>query len=580
MDTIISFLRKFNIRNRIMLFLLLGLLLFSGTILYASKFFSQYLIRSNLYNYLELTQQEIGSSVELIVDEINMLSVKLLVNQGIYSLLDDKSLSRQEKEERLKQLLDGLLVHKEMVGDIIIITGSNEMYSYLPDSSFIQKPDETYIQQIEKSAIPVWGTVKKDSSNNDYIPIGRKYRNFYTGEDLGYLVMYIREAALYDIYRKIVPDGGYSFIISDNRYVISHPDKNKVGNIIFDSDIFYSSRVFDHKTVKYDGKQVVLTIFQFSERLKSLGANWKIVSIISEDKLFDAVNKVNKYVIIIGIIMAVAAVFISIYISMNITDKVARLKNKVKTFGKDGSVMPLLENSGDEIWELEKSFNDMTVRINDLILKNNEEKEKQRELELIALQAQINPHFLYNTLDAIGWIAKLKKQEDIERLVMALARFFRLSLHKGDKFITIQEEIQLVQSFVTIEQMRSPGKFEINYNISDEVKDYKVLKIILQPLVENAIKHGIGKKRGNGCITVNCFKMEDKLKFEVIDDGVGFDINSTDFRKAYENTSHSGYGLRNVDERIKLEYGQEFGLIFHSEENKGTLVEVLLSIKP
>lgn len=191
-------------------------------------------------------------------------------------------------------------------------------------------------------------------------------------------------------------------------------------------------------------------------------------------------------------------------------------------------------------------------------------------MELVALQAQINPHFLYNTLDAIGWIAKLKKQTDIEQMVIALARFFRLSLHKGDKFITLEEEIQLVQSFVTIEQMRAPDKFDISYNIPEELKDIKILKIITQPLVENAIKHGISRKRGKGKIEVNACRTDNGLRLEVMDDGAGFDMSSTDFWVQGSSLRRSGYGLRNVDERIKLEYGREYGLEIMSEVNLGT----------
>lgn len=561
------------------LFLLIGLIISSGAILFASNFFSRYLISKYIYSYLEVSPQEISSSVELMVVEIRMLSLKIMENQNIYNIVDEQGLSTQEKDKQLKNLFDELSIQKEIVGNITIITNKNEMYNCISNAPGIPKPDENFIYLIKKSSMPVWGTIVKDDHNSAYIPVGVKFRSFNTGEYLGYLMIYIKESSLYETYSKIISGWGYSFIISDDKYVISHPDKNSVGNTIFDSDIFYSDKTFDFKTVKLGGKNVILTIYQFGEHLKSLGVNWKIVTVIPEKELFNVISEINKYVFIISVLMVTIALLAAVYISLNITRKVAKLKKKVKAFGKNDTIVALNVRTGDEIWELDKSFNDMMVRISDLLRKNIEEKEKQRELELIALQAQINPHFLYNTLDAIGWIAKVKRQNDIEQLVMALAKFFRLSLHKGEKFITVEEEIQLVQSYVKIEQMRSPGKFEIFYNIPEDIKDYKMLKIILQPLVENSIKHGVDQKKGNGRITINGYLINDELKFEVIDNGKGFDINSRNYQKALSNKLHSGYGLNNVDERIKLEYGEKYGLNIHSEIGKGTMIAVLLRIK-
>ena len=277
--------------------------------------------------------------------------------------------------------------------------------------------------------------------------------------------------------------------------------------------------------------------------------------------------------------MSVIAIFLALYISFNITKPLAKLKSKLDLIGKGKLSLVFSEGSNDEIEALEQSFNNMVLRIQELIQKNNSEKEKQRELELTALQAQINPHFVYNTLDAIGWIAKLKKQVDIERMVLALATFFRISLHKGDKFITVAEEILLVESFVSIEQLRFPDKVEVTYDIPEDIKNCLILKIILQPLVENAIKHGISNKKGKGHIVITGYRRGNDLKLEVKDDGVGFDLDATDSKTVYKDFQHSGYGLRNVDERIKLEYGPDYGLVFQSEKNIGSTVTVLVKIR-
>ncbi len=230
---------------------------------------------------------------------------------------------------------------------------------------------------------------------------------------------------------------------------------------------------------------------------------------------------------------------------------------------------------------LQKPVNlkELEMRIESLLLMKKSAHDAI-EHELSYFYAQITPHFLYNTLDAIAWIARLKKQPDIEKMIASLATFFRISLHKGDKFIPVEEEVRLVQSFVTVELMRFPDKFEIRYDIPDEVRQLRILKLILQPLVENAIKHGISEKRGKGLITVTAETSGDMIVFEVADDGVGF-REDRPFGTADDQTLfRSGYGLRNVQERIKLEYGGDCGLTVRSERGQGTTVTVRIRKEP
>ena len=209
-----------------------------------------------------------------------------------------------------------------------------------------------------------------------------------------------------------------------------------------------------------------------------------------------------------------------------------------------------------------------------MIQKNNEEKEKQRIAELKALQAQINPHFMYNALDAIIWHAKLKNQEYLADMVYELATFFKISLHKGENFIYVWEEIKHVESYVKIEQMRFPNLFEIHYRIQEDILQTKILKIILQPLVENAIKHGFEYIESGGVITIVGYSDGDDLVFEIEDNGAGMKFDPLSV--AYTS---NGYGIKNVHERLVLEYGQGYGLTFYSEEGKGTRVVVRLKAK-
>lgn len=554
-----------------MLAILITLLLLCNLTLYGFYFFSKAIIKNYLFDYLKTTQGELAKSAELLVNQINMSSIRLLINSDIYNLLNDKEISYNQKSQQLKKILDEMTLNTKIIKNITIITEKNELYQYSAEKIYIEKPDSDFIKQIRTgNSSLVFGPIMRDSKKNAYISLGKKYHNFYTGQNLGCLIVNVSENALYDMYKNISPNLGYSFILSDGNHVISHPDKTVVGDTILDHGIFNLNQDIIIKTGVFNEQSCIISI-------SKLKFNWRIVSIISEKKLYSIIESLNKYIWIIEIIICIISAFLSVIISSRIAKPLSVLTGKLKRFGVNSNLkLDFIKNNKDELWELEKCYNDMIVRIRELIEKNNEEKEKQRDLELVALQAQINPHFLYNTLDSISCIAKLKKQYDIDKLVMALSKFFRISLHKGDKFITIQEEIEHVKNFVTIEQIRFPDQFDITYNIQESILDCSILKIILQPIVENSIKHGISLKMGFGHIWINGYRDGGNIKFEVIDDGVGFDKNSN---LQADPLSNSGYGLRNVDERIKLEYGQQYGINIESTKDIGTKVEISLKIR-
>jgi two-component system sensor histidine kinase YesM len=247
--------------------------------------------------------------------------------------------------------------------------------------------------------------------------------------------------------------------------------------------------------------------------------------------------------------------------------------------------------SGNEIGELGKDFNIMTSEIKLLLQRITEQQEQKRKSELKALQMQINPHFLYNTLDSIIWMAEGKKQQEVIAMSSALARLFRLSISRGKEVIDLASEVEHVSNYLTIQKIRYKDKLDYRLEVPEELKGYRTVKIILQPLVENAIYHGIKNKAGTGIITIAGTKTEAGIELTVRDDGVGMDeaqlarLRATlaggdpvDDGEGY--SPHSGLGVRNVDERIKLYFGPGFGLSYESEEDGGTLVRVRLPALP
>jgi two-component system, sensor histidine kinase YesM len=240
-------------------------------------------------------------------------------------------------------------------------------------------------------------------------------------------------------------------------------------------------------------------------------------------------------------------------------------------------------DNADEITELGMSFNIMIGKIRELLDSKIKEQENLKKAELRALQAQINPHFLYNTLDTIVWMAESKKTDQVIEIVTALSSFFRISLSKGKDWITIGEEIERTRSYLTIQKMRYRDIMDYEIKVDEGVLDYTILKLILQPLVENALYHGVKNKRQGGTIIVRAKrKDENEILLEVEDNGIGFTPEKLAMIQEELNDDsgeiklESGFGIGNVNKRIKLYYGKQYGLSIKSEHYAGTRVTLVI----
>lgn len=249
----------------------------------------------------------------------------------------------------------------------------------------------------------------------------------------------------------------------------------------------------------------------------------------------------------------------------------------------DFTVKTKVENT-DEIAMLTESFNDMTTEIGRLVEDIKKKQENLHITETKLLQAQINPHFLYNTLDTIVWLAEEKKNEQVVSMVTALSDFFRTTLSKGRDFITVREERSHIDSYLKIQQFRYQDIMEYNIDIDEDLYDYMIPKLTLQPLVENALYHGVKNKRGRGVIWITGEKEGDKIIFKVLDNGKG--MTEEELEKLRKNIKREknedlsdGFGLANVNQRIRHYYGEECGLSFNSHENEGTEATITLQAK-
>lgn len=383
----------------------------------------------------------------------------------------------------------------------------------------------------------------------------------------GTFLFYLDEARISDMCNSASGEG-YSFIMGMDGYIISHTDKSLVGKSIIYSSVYNAENAPEYKTAAVDGVKSIVIVSKTETLNLRYRFNSCIVSVLNYQYYFGDMERMVYILIGVSVGLFAVAVTLAVVQAKKISKPIRALSDKINSMEKTGEGKTSVLDSGDELKQLEKNYDAMLDRIFRLMEKSKSDMQLQRKLELDTLQMQINPHFLYNTLDAISWMAKIKKEPEIERLVMNLAKFFRLSLHKGDKFITVSEEIELVTRYLEIDKIRFPDRVTEHFEVQEEILPCKTLKLVLQPLVENCLKYAFPE--GNGNIWIRAYERGGDLWFEVEDDGIGFEVRGDILTLKTEKDG--GYGLVNVNERIKLQYGENYGLIVQSEMGKGTKI--------
>jgi len=363
-------------------------------------------------------------------------------------------------------------------------------------------------------------------------------------------------------------DKGYVFIADDTDHLVYHTQQQLIHTGIKKENLEGISEAYNESFFQEEDERY-LTIKVLNN------VNWKLVVVYFASDIATSQTRISSYlrwVIIIGL-----AVFVSFsfFMSSRITKPIQELEKSMKAV-EQGNFDIQLDISGEhEVVQLTKSYNVMIRRIRKLMDQIVIEQELKRKSELSSLQSQINPHFLYNTLDSIVWMAEHEKHEDVIQMTSSLASLFRISISKGAMIIPVENEIKHAEHYLTIQEMRYKDKFSFKFEIDPDIYKYEILKLILQPIIENSIYHGIRHMVDEGEIIIRGFVKDDYLVFEVEDDGLG--MNEDTIRNVlYEDADENGVGLHNVHERIRLMYGDEYGLSIESEIEEGTIIRYKL----
>ncbi len=320
---------------------------------------------------------------------------------------------------------------------------------------------------------------------------------------------------------------------------------------------------------------------------KSSFTNWSTIGVFSTEEAAPEVRQIRLYVGTFVFVVCLLGITASFALSHGISRPIHRLMAFMHRAESGDLKTRYWGDTMDEVGMLGRSYNSMLTKIGDLLQLTEKQERQKREAELRILQAQIKPHFLYNTLNTIDWMARKQGAQDVSEMVGALSKLYRIGLSKGNEFIPLAEEFDHVRSYLQIQKLRYRDKLKYSLDLDPDIAHLSSLKVILQPIVENAIYHGIKERRGPGTITVRGVRRDDMIELSVTDDGVGMD--STTLALMRERLDHpmqapaeaagSGYGLSNVQARLKLTYGaSDCGMSIDSEPNVGTTVKLKFPI--
>lgn len=513
-----------------------------------------------------------GKYIETYIDKLRSVSYVISSDSGIRRYLGNKN--AKDRKDTLS-LINRVLESDEFISGITIVSKDGEVISSEKSVDMTVSSDmmqeKWYAQAIEGSGMPFLTSLRKSElvMDKNFWVISMSQEIFdESGANLGVLLIDVKYEFI-DGYLDVIDLGknGYSFIISMTNELVYHKDISYFEDSSKTEDLVKFASMTDGFS-KELGQTVHKNVIK--------DTNWILVGVSSMDEYFMIKKQMIEVIVMGGLLIGLFGIIGGVYYASKITKPFKKLEESMLEVESGLKRIEYDNSMCIEVTVLSEHFNNMVRRIEELMKDIKENERYLRTYELSALRSQINPHFLYNTLDTIVWMAEFGDTDMIIKVTKSLANFFRLSLSGGKEMITVEEEVSHVSEYLMIQSVRYEDKLRYSFNISDDVKPLIVPKIILQPIVENSIYHGIKEKDGIGNISIIAEKDSERLVISVIDDGVGFDEEKSKCES--DDVKLGGIGLSNVDKRIKLYYGNSYGVNIKSKINEGTKVTITLPI--
>ncbi|MFB0843566.1 cache domain-containing sensor histidine kinase [Paenibacillus oleatilyticus] len=534
---------------------------------------------------------QVNYSLDYFVKDIEQLTMYIYSSRDIQDVLSkpaDRPLAEKHRDkQRVGEVLDTFLGFKNWDISIYLLGENGDRYftgDLLPGAYDDYNASWGLFRKMRLAGgNVVWDThysMKKTDDFGIVLSSGRLLKRIDTNAPLGYLVVDMMENALADKYKKAhLQPGGQMLLLDRNGYIISStPSKHKVGTKLeepFVDRVLAGGKGFFEQAG--EGTPPVMVVYDTSEV-----TGFKLVNVLPVAALTRESSSIRNLTLLVIAVGAAVSCVLAYLLSVNITHPLRKLKSLMRTVETGNLDVAFPTKYKDEVGQLGRSFNAMVQRIKQLIDEVYKKQLMLQEAEIRAIQAQFNPHFLYNALDSINWMARIHKLDHISRTVVSLGELLRFSIRKGQALIPVREDMQQIRNFLTIQQMRYGDKLEVHIELEEEVERLYTLKLMLQPIVENAITHGLEMKRGPGRLWITGKVLGERVRFEVRDDGVGIPqeklerIASGQFVSADERKT--GIGLENVKKRLQLYFGDRYVLRLSSQPQQGTITTIEIPI--
>mgnify|MGYP001094212815 CR=1 FL=1 len=537
-------------------------------------------------NENQILMTQVNRSVDAYLRNIMRLSDTLY-----YGAVKNTDIADDSVFGQMKLLYDN---NDDSVENIALFSKDGELVTAVPAArlkSTVTIKEETWFQEALEKAENLHFSIPHvqyvfDNSETQYrwvISVSRAVE-ITKGSSVsqGVLLIDIRYSSLEQLLNSVtLGNGGYIYLISNNGQIIYHPKAQLIDSGRVQENHQNASQYRDGSyEERFQGERRYITV-------KSVGyTGWKLVGVTPVQGISFGGIKARLFILFIVLLILLILSVINYYISSKITNPIHKLEESVRQLEEGKLDASVYIGGSYEIQHLGRSIAAMASQIQVLMQDIVAEHESKRKSEFDTLQSQINPHFLYNTLDIIVWMVENEKKSEAVKVVTALARFFRISLSKGKSIIPVGDELEHVRNYLMIQQMRFKNKFSYQIEASEEVLELASLKLMLQPLVENAIYHGMEFMDGDGEIFIQASLWEEigerepYLCFVIRDNGLG--MTKERVESLFTCTAHvpsgrgSGIGVRNVNERIKLYFGEHYGLTIESEPDEGTTIRIYL----
>ena len=551
----------------------------------AKAYMSEILGVSN--NNLEVALKDINSIISVISVNSSDFSLDSSDNRNLSDILKDNvkrtELEQYQDNKDVSDLLTKLSLNKYYLNGITISNFEDKYYSAGITMLFKDIKSQPWYDEIknshgEKIFIPphFYSIYNSDNSQDIYKDKVFSYAKAIISEGtvIGFVIADIRCEILNDIFNRNIKDKGYIYIADGdlNELIYTPPADNipSLNNKAVLLNILKSTTGYKSNFYMRIGQENNLVIFT-----KSSFSNWTTIGIIPEDILLGSFYNARNYMLILTAIFCILAFTILFLICTLLTRNILKLNKAVSEINKDNLELSACINSNDEVGQLYFQINSMVFRIKNLIEDVKKIEKEKISTEIKFLQSQINPHFLYNTLNTIKFISSLHGVENIKKIAESLSILLHVNMDSRT-FISISEEIGYIQSYLGIQEFKYTN---VKYNImaEDDIMELMTLKLLLQPIVENSLIHGVSKAEGNGIVNIKLYRADNCLKMRVQDNGIG--ISSETIAAILENKIQShGIGLNNIISRIRMYFGNNYGISITSQQNLFTAIEITLPV--